>query len=284
MKGPKRILVVGNGKSGSWCIRGEQLGRAIGATVDPFAENGVKGYELCIVVKRTRADVLQRLRAAGVPIVYDVVDAWPQPSGNEWNRSKCLVWRRNAVNAMRPCALVAATQAMQVDLDRLTMLPSIALPHHARPGIRRNPVRPHVKIVGYEGGAQYLGKWRALLEQECERRGWVFMINPPELADLDIVVALRESDGYAVMMYKSNVKLANAQGSGTPFIGAPEAGYLETSCGAEHWVRTPQDLEQALDALTPYETRLLASRALYAARLSLASVAEKYKAWLEDLY
>lgn len=279
----KRILVVGNGKSGSWKIRGEQLGRAIGATVDPFAENGAKGFDLAIVVKRTRADVLQRLRAAGVPLVWDIVDAWPQPVGNTWDQAKCITWLRNAIAAMQPHALVTATRQMLVDAR--TPLPAIALPHHVRPGLKRNPVRPEVRKVGYEGGEHYLGKWRAVLERECAARGWEFVVNPPDLADLDIVVALRDCPGYAPEAWKSNVKLANAQGSGTPFIGVPEMGYVETKCGAELWAHSEVQLIKALNKLTSFGMRAAISEQLreHAKQYSLDVVAQQYAYWLEDL-
>lgn len=270
------MIVTGRGTSGSFAIRGVQLGAAIGATVEANATKP-KGYDLAIVVKRCPSDLLHRLRQAGVPIVWDVVDGWPQPHGNLWDRGQCLAWLRGKVAEFNPVGLVAATRAMADDCAEFG-LPALWLVHHARPGQKRNPLREKVRTVGYEGGEAYLGRWRGVLEQECKQRGWSFVVNPPALADLDIVVALREADGYAARKFKSNVKLANAQGSGTPSIVNREAGYLETCCPEQHFADTDAELHAALDALTPLDARR-AQVAQYRAPL-LEDVAEKYRAWL----
>lgn len=279
-----RVLVTGRGgESGSWKIRGEQLGRAIGATVEANA-NGVRWYDLAVVVKRPRADLLERLRQRGVPVVWDVVDAWPQPEGNadDWDRERCMAWLRREVQHVRPAAIVAATAGMAADCAEFGV-PVLALPHHARPGIERNPIRPRVRLVGYEGGAQYLDGWREAIEQECAARGWDFTAAPRRLADLDIVLALRGQRGYAPRHWKSNVKLANAQGSGTPCILSGEAGYAWTACGAEMWADTREELSFALDDLSSYDRRAHVGRTLLSADVRLESVARVYAQWLSAL-
>lgn len=278
-----KLLVTGRGgATGSWQKRGEELGRAIGATVEPNA-NSVKGYDLAVVVKRPRADLLKRLRTRGVPVVWDVVDAWPQPEGNLWNREQCMAWLRTKVETVRPIAIVAATKAMAKDCEEFGVS-VFHLPHHARPGINRNPVRDRVAVLGYDGWEQYLGRWKTVLERECEQRRWRFVVNPRHLADLDVVVALREQAGYAVRFWKSNVKLANAQGSGTPCILNREQGYLETSCGAECWADTDDELRNGLDMLgASYDLRRALSEQLLMVAPSLPAVAEGYKAWLTTL-
>lgn len=275
------ILMTGRGTSGSWQIRGVQLGRALGATVMPEARD-VAPYDAVVLVKRPTSDLLHRLHAAEVPIVWDVVDAWPQPSGNEWSEHACRYWLRNMVEHLRPAAVVAATQSMARDLADLTNTPVLALPHHARPGLRRNPIHAEVRTVGYEGGEQYIAKWRPVIEKECARRGWTFIKQPAELADVDIVLALRDSTGYAPRAWKSNVKLANAQGSGTPIVCCSEAGYRETQSGGEQWADTPEQLSAAFDALTPQSSRLEASRKLLASTPHLQTVAETYASWLRS--
>lgn len=268
--------MTGRGTSGSFAIRGVQLGAAIGATVEPNATKP-KGYDLAIVVKRCPSDLLHRLRQARVPIVWDVVDGWPQPAGNLWERGECMRWLRGKVAELNPVGIVAATRAMADDCAEFG-LPVLALPHHARPGQKRNPLREKVHTVGYEGGEAYLGRWRGVLEQECKARGWTFVVNPPALADLDIVVALREADGYAARHWKSNVKLANAMGSGTPSIVNREAGYLETACPAQRFGENEAELNRSLDVLTDVEARRL-QVAQYQPP-TLDDVAEKYRAWL----
>lgn len=273
------LLFTGRGTSGSWQIRGVQLGRSVGAAVVPNALD-VAPYDIAVLVKRPTAELLQRLRRANVRILWDVVDAWPQPAGNEWTEARCRAWLEEMVAMIRPAGIVAATQAMAEDCECFGV-PVLALPHHARPGLRTNPIRP-VKVVGYEGGEQYIARWRPVIEAECARRGWRFVTQPEELAEVDIVLALRDSSGYAPRNWKSNVKLANAQGSGTPVICGRETGYLETASGAERWADTPEELAAALDSLEPTAERFAVSRRLKEVAPDIDSVAATYLAWLRS--
>lgn len=61
--------------------------------------------------------------------------------------------------------------------------------------------------------------------------------------------------GYVSKHWKSNVKLANAHGSGTPFIGNRESGYEETATGAEYWADNMDEMRMALDWLESQTTR-----------------------------
>lgn len=279
----KRVVVTGNGKSGSWKIRGAQLGAAIGAEVTPHAVS-LSRADLLVIVKRVDPRSLTAARTAKLKIVWDVVDAWPQPHGNLWARVTCLEWLERTIKTVKPYAIIAATQTMTHDIAEIGFKgPVLALPHHARPGQTINPIRREVKTVGYEGGVAYLGKWQHILETECWRRNWKFVLNPSQLADLDIVVALREADGYAAKNWKSNVKLANAQGSGTPIICNSEEGYLETTSGAEEWAGSPQHLSKALDCLTLHAIRENVSTIMQSCAPTLASMASSYRTWLESL-
>jgi len=279
-----RILATGKGTSGSWRIRGDQLGAAIGATVAPMATDAqIKVADLVVLVKRAPEELLARLRRSGKRIVLDVVDCWPQPDGNVWNGPQVIGWLHAQIKHIRPHAIVTATERMRSDLAFTG--PSLALPHHARPGAQINPIREQVQTVGYEGDERYLGACRRVLEDECAARGWRFVVNPPQLADLDIVVALREGiwTGYAPRHWKSNVKLANAQATGTPCILSPECGYEETATGAEYWATTRADLRTALDWLTPHENRLEVSKRLLRAPVGIDTIAATYRSWLESL-
>jgi len=277
-----KILITGRGTSGSWKIRGEQLGQAIGATVMANAQS-IKVFDAAVVVKRAPLDLVTRIRAAGIPLIWDVVDAWPQPHGNEWDRKRCMAWLAGQIATLKPRAIVAATAHMAMDCAEFG-LPVLALAHHARPGLVQNPVREQVATVGYEGAEAYIAGWRHAIEAECRRRGWRFVVNPGSLADVDIVLALRDATGYAPRHWKSNVKLANAQGSGTPFIGCREAGYLEHAIGtAEKWADNPKELSRAFDALTPHAERDRAAGWMRSVAPSLESVARTYRAWLESM-
>ena len=280
---PLNFLFTGSGKSGSWKIRGEQLGAAVGATALPMAVD-VDAFDLVVVVKRVPPELLLRLHTAGVKFVWDIVDAWPQPNGNAWSREEARAWLRQELARVRPFAVVAATRAMAQDVQELApATPVIALPHHARPGIEPNPLREAVGVVGYEGGEAYIAGWRKEVERECSARGWRFVVNPSSLSQLDIVLALRDADGYAPRNWKSNVKLANAQASGTPFIGVAERGYTETALvGCERFVSSPRELSVALDALRPLAERKRVSGWMRSVAPLLPSVAHEYKQWLAE--
>lgn len=275
------ILFTGRGTSGSWQIRGVQLGAALRGNVCP-APDVIPPCDIAVLVKRPPAGLLERLHTAKVPVVWDIVDAWPQPHGNDWDRAACLAWLRQTVDAMRPAALVAATEQMARDCEEFG-LPLIALRHHARPKQEINPIRERVRRVGYEGSPHYLGPWRPSMERACKARGWEFIVNPPQLSDLDIVVALREAQGYAAREWKSGVKLANAQGSGTPCILSRAAGYTETASGAEKWADTMGEMNEALDALTPRKARAPLACTLHRAAPLLPEISHEYGTWLQQL-
>ena len=268
-----RILITGKGTSGSWQVRGVQLGAEIGAVVEPMV-SGADGFDVVVLVKRPPSIPLPRT----APLVWDIVDAFPQPKANTWTRDECMAWLRTQVAAIRPDGIVAATETMATDCAKFGV-PVLWLPHHARPGLRQNPIRP-LNVIGYEGSEAQLGRWRAVAESECADRGWKFVINPKELADVDVVLALRDSYGYAPRNWKSNVKLANAQVSGTPVICGREAGYLETQSGAERWADTPHELHAALNELERTEVRFAASRRLKESAPTIDRVATQYLAWL----
>ena len=274
-----KLLVTGRGKSGSWLIRGEQLGHAIGATVQPNA-TGVKGYDAVIIVKRPRHEMLEAIRKAGILLVWDIVDAWPQPHGNDWDKAACIDWLQREVERIKPRAIVVSTKVMAEDCRQFSM-PVLTLPHHSRPMQRLNPIREAVKTVYYEGGEQYLGRWGEVLQRQCSSRGWTFAINPHEMAAVDIVVAFREQTGYAARNWKSNVKLANAQGSRTPSVVAREAGYVETAGRCQYFADDEKELADSFDILSSRERRN--EQAIGYLPLPLSLVANTYTAWLARL-
>lgn len=214
--------------------------------------SGPTDADIVVGVKRLPEQLLHNLR--GKRIVWDIVDSYPQPRGNDWNESTCLRWLEQEIERIRPIAVIAATQRMAKDLEPFG-LPALWLPHHYRPSIEPNPIRERIETVGYEGSPQYIERWRKAIERECERIGARFTVNPERLADVDVVLALRDSTGYAPRHWKSNVKCANAHGSGTPFIGSRESGYLEMASGCEYWADTPDELRVSLDWLQDRATR-----------------------------
>lgn len=231
-----KLLFTGKGTSGSWKIRAEQIGAAMGATVAPKVTQG--NHDISVVVKRL-----------GVPQrrwVWDLVDFYPQPASYHWTRDQTVKWVQEQIRLHKPCGVIWPTRRMREDCD--TGLPGIVLPHHHRPGLKTDP---DSTLVGYEGGEQYLGRWRPVLEAECEKRGMKFVVNPADYGRLSTVVAVRDGGGYVCRHWKSGVKHSNAVAIGSKFIGQPESGYLEQACGGESWVETPADLPKAFDSAVP---------------------------------
>lgn len=270
-----KILFTGKGgKSGSWAIRAVQLG-SIGTVIPNCTDP--KGVDVAVMVKRTPEPVIRSLRSADVPWVWDVLDAYPQPHAHQWTQEDGIAWIRKQIEALSPDGIIWPNRKMMEDVG--VDMPQTVLYHHHRPGIHINPIRSKVQTVGYEG-APCLGHWRSVLERNCERRGWNFTVNPENLADVDIVVALRDPSGYVPFSYKSNVKLANAHGSGTPFIGSPENGYVETQTGAEYWAVTPADIPVCFDWLTDPGTRELIHERFLAAAYPLDKAQSDLKEFL----
>lgn len=277
-----KLLFTGRGKSGSWAIRGSQIGAAIGATVKQgITVEDCKAADLVVVVKRATDEILAPIRKAGVPWVFDALDFYPQPACSTWNESQAVEWVQSHLPRYAPAAIIWPNERMRRDCD--IGLPGMVLRHHHRPGIKVNPIRAKVQTVGYEGSAAYLGTWRPAIEAECARRGWSFVVNPEHLSDLDIVLAVRDPSGYVQRHWKSGVKISNAHGSGTPFIGQQEAGYIESSSGCEYWTENVGGLKVCFDWLTDQGARELVSERFLQKAYPVEQAAKDLNAFLLGL-
>lgn len=278
-----KVAVTGRGGAGSWQMRGEQLGRAIGAHVEPKMRD-FGGYDAVVVVKRTPPDLISAIRAARVPWFYDVVDAFPQPESSTWDRDRAILWVRETLVHLKPNGVIWPTQRMRDDVDPFHRIPnSVVIPHHCRPGAAENPIRNEIARVGYEGRSCYLACWEDTLRRECARRGLEFVVNPARLADVDVVVAFRGGEwaSYATRHWKSHVKLANAHGTGTPFIGQRESGYLENACGREFWAESLTEISAALDWMAERDVRADISDRFRASAYRLEHASEELRRFLE---
>jgi hypothetical protein len=276
------LLFTGRGTSGSWKIRGEQLGQEMGARVRPMASiDDCQWADVIVVVKRIPTELLQRIRKSGRPWMYDIVDAYPQPYCSSWGEAESKAWVREYLAALKPDSVIWPNQKMKDDCGGS----GAVLYHHHRPGIRRNPIRARIQRIGYEGSPSFMEGWMPAIERECRRIGAEFVLNPANLSDVDVILALRDRNhaGYPQRMWKSNVKLANAHGSGTPFIGLPEPGYQETASGCEYWATNCDELGTALDWLESQSAREQVSERFMAAAIPIKKVAEQYRSWIEAL-
>lgn len=275
--------MTGSQKTGAWKVRGEQLGTAIGALVqfNP-KELDFKWADAVVLVKRVREEQLQAIRRNNKFLIWDIVDAWPQPEGNEWGLFESIDWLHSELERIRPNAVVFTTSTMQNDAG--VSIPSIVLPHHSWerylhhvPNIRRD-----IQSLGYEGGEHYLGKWRSIIQQECDRHGWRFIVNG-DMTTVDIGVALRDCSGYPTTAWKSNCKLANLHALGLPSLCSYEHGMVEFRSGSEFWIRSKLDIYDAFDMLLDVNVRKEISTNMKDAQLCLNYVAGRYKAWLSQL-
>lgn len=267
-----RILHTGRGTSGSWQCRGVQLGHAI----PKASRKQIAKADAVVLVKRPYPGFLDAVK--GKPWVWDVVDAYPQPQCAGWSRSRAVQWFKSELKRLNPDGVIFPTAKMQQDC--MTRIPSTVIYHHHRIDMQINPIRDRVKTVGYEGSAKYLGKWLDVIARECAVRGWGFKVNDGVHSDWDICIAFRDTpfDGYAQRHWKSNVKLANCHGSGTPFIGAAECGYFETQSGRELWLDDKDGLSDAFDSLVCRHVR----EGVREAFLNSAIPVDRCRAQLED--
>ena len=273
-----RILVTGRGASGSWQVRGVQLGNAIGATVKASATvEEMQANDIVVVVKRVTPELAENLRRSRRKIVWDMVDWYRQP--NKFSRDELVRQAKDYAAAMGASTLVAATKRMADDLETPHWLPHHG---HAR-GI--NQIRERVSTVVYEGSARYVEDLRPEIDSLCSKRKWKFVINPPDYLAADIVIALRSKpwDCYASRHWKSGVKLSNAQITGVPFIGSRESGYLEQASGTECWADSIEELKLGFELLSPYQARKSAHDAMLKRSPRLEDVACKYVHLLNSL-
>lgn len=267
------VLIVGNGK-GSYEMRGQQLGNAIGARVvtTPNAEDWYWA-DVAVLVKRYGAQFSPHAHAADVPIVWDALDFWKQPYENVFDETRARALLVAELTRIKPALTIGATQAMADAAG------GVYVPHHSWQGLEPTEPRPNVGIVAYQGNPMYLGQWRPALEHECSKRGWVFVINPPDLSLADILVAFRNGpwDGWMCWQWKSGVKVVNAIAAGRPLLAQDTAAARELSAPGQS-VATPEAIGAALDSWAPLERRQQAyerCRCL-APALRLSKIAEKY--------
>lgn len=277
------VLVACTGK-GSAEVRGRQLGGAIGARVVAVPSDGdLRWADVVVLVKRaiaTWADVVHRF---GKPVVWDALDFWEQEhnSQNGYTEAQARALLAEWIARYRPDLVIGATEAMAEAAG------GVYLPHHSRPGLTPAPAREVVTSVGYEGMRKYLGRWGKAVQQECDRRGWRFVVNPADLRDVDIVVAFRDGqhDGWMCREWKSGIKIVNAVAAGRPIITQPSASEREIRPQGSAIKDPAELLPNALDFWMSYEYRRgCVIRSMHsAAECTLSAVAERYRQILQTV-
>jgi hypothetical protein len=272
------LLFVGCDK-GAWQMRGRQIGDALGArwTAKPRFDEWKKG-DVVVLVKRAAlawTTQAQAARRRGVRIVWDVLDYWRQPADNGRTAGDLVADIRTVAAFIQVDRLIGATQAMA------TAIGGVYLPHHARISLAPAPLRRdgHL-VVAYEGQARYLEAWGPALEQVCADRGLRFVINPPDLRDADLVVALRGGawDGAICRQWKSGIKYINALVAGRPVLTQPSAAFDEIRPVGQTIDRLEQ-LPAAVDRLLELGPRAAAVKLARrrAGEFDIRTIADRYR-------
>lgn len=248
------ILMVGVG-SGSYQMRGIQLGGAIGARVTAAPEPSDWAWaDVVVLVKRAAIQWQAQARRLKVPVVWDVLDFWNQPEDNSLAREEMIAKVKAIQEAAGVSVLIGATRAMADDIG------GVYLTHHCRLGLSPGQLRDRAEVVGYDGTSKYLGRWRAALEQSCEDLGLRFVVNPPDIRTADVLVSFRDGrwDGWACRRWKSGVKLVNALVAGRPIVSQPSAA-CDEACDEKRLfgalVETTEGLTEAIGLASSLETR-----------------------------
>ena len=286
-----RVCFLGRPAAGSFQARAVQVAacREGWSAASAFGPELVLAHDLFVFVKWAAPRPMHLLRGLGKRVVFDLLDGWEQPADDR--RVRDLGGARALYHArwgeVPADAVIYATRAMQEDLEAL-FPPGRVIYHHFRPGLEPVALRETPRLVGYEGEERYLGPWRGELERACRAVGLTFVVNPPDLRQVDLGVAARggDHDGWLSRRYKSNVKLANLYGAGIPALVQAEAeAYRETACAGQPTFSTPAELRSALAALLPLPARRRLQEAQLAARPSFAlpRIAAEYEALFAQL-
>lgn len=273
------VLIVGTGK-GSWIMRGLQLGAAIGARVTSFPKaDDWTWADVAVLIKRVGPTFAPLAHAAGTPVVWDAVDFWKQPTDNRLGMVGAMDLLKQWINTIRPAVTIGATQAMADACG------GVYLPHHSWDGLVPTPARETVQTVAYEGNPAYLELWHERLRKACAKRGWSFVVNPPDIRQADLIVNFRHGvwDGVMPREWKSGVKVVNAVAAGRPLIGQDCAARREINPQGSIVEEVFPTLDQAFDRWTMYEARAMAveKSAENAPQYRLPVVAEQYRQILQ---
>jgi hypothetical protein len=279
VKAPQ-VLIVGCDK-GSWQMRGKQIGAALGATVTAKPKPDDWGRaNIIILVKHAAHRWGHEARESGARLIWDVLDIWPQPAGNQTSLEQLRreIWdTRDAVGIS---TLIGATSKMAADIG------GIYIPHHSHAGLQPTPIRSRLKVVAYEGNERFLGSWRAALEQACQRLGVKFVINPRDLSAVDLFVAFRgeQWNGLVCRQWKSGVKYVNAIAAGRPTLTQGSAAFFELRAPGQV-VELQDELEDAIRAWMPADRRqnALDDCKRMAPLCYLEAVEQRYQALIEDV-
>lgn len=286
-----RLLFCGAGK-GSWQMRGLQLGRALEAVLGPGSvrmtsnptEADYRWADRIILIKKMAFGFAPRARKWDRPIIWDALDCWIQPGEAGLDESAALSLLQSHLATVKPDLMIGATEAMARAGRRLGQA-SVSLSHHCWTGLTPTPARSQISVVAYDGNPNALGHWEHDLRRACQARGWRFVLNPSNLASVDLLVALRDTrwDGWITRQWKSGVKLVNAICAGRPVITQPCAAFDEVQpIGTV--IDDRRSLGEALDAWQDAASRqaVVTASQTRAAGFTVEALAHTYLGLLQE--
>ncbi len=288
-----RVCFLGDGISGSWQMRAEQIAAArpgwTALATKNLTQADIDRHDLFCIVKRFHRETAERLRAAGKRVVYDVVDPWKQPEDGlrHSTRDAVIACFTALLRDLPVHGVIFPNRAMEGDLRHLVPLPT-TIYHHHKPDLRPIRIRQRPEKVGYEGVPGYLGPWQSAIAHACHRHGLEFVVNPASLSEIDIGFAARGGAHGTLMAtrYKSNVKLANFFAAGVPcVVHDAEASYHETDNGFVRFFRDEAGLQAALRDLLSFETRLEIHRSFleHGRRFRIDGIVAQYEAYFAQV-
>ena len=287
-----KACFVSNTSAGSWEIRGKQIAamRSNWTAINKPDENIIEESDIICVIKKPNFKIIEIARKKNKPVVYDIVDSWQQPDddGVCLNKKQAISLFSKKWDEINADGYIFPTKNMENILGNLTQF-NTTIYHHYWPQIKINPIRKVVKKVGYEG-VGFLGEWEQIFDQICKKKGIEFIINPKEFKDMDIVVLARGSvyGSYLARNFKSNVKLANAMGSGTPaLIHYTEMSAHDTDKGDSlFFTDDPKSLERQLDRLIrSYDLRKLIHKNFIkeSINFSIETISDQFEVFFKEV-
>ena len=222
-KSPLKVLFTSISTAGAWQIRGKQIayGRNNWKSINKPTIIDIYQCDLLCVIKKTTPSVIRWARLFGKPIVLDILDPWRQPSDDNdvVDIVHAAALFKKIFTTINANGYIFPNEKMRHDLGYLVEK-STTIYHHFWPHIKKNPIRQNFSNIGYQGNIDYLGELKHEIVKICEKHKINFLVNPSEYTDLDAVIIARSGlhASFLSNNYKSNVKLANAYGSGTPAL------------------------------------------------------------------
>lgn len=267
-----RVLFCGgSSKSGSWAMRGIQIASTHDdwiAVAEPTVYD-IADADIVVVVKRINGDLIKKIKEAGKPLVYDMLDFWVQKHGVKIpdNLPDAIMLAKNQIAKIQPDAIIAANECMANDLR--SCAPTVQhIYHHYR--LDAAPVKGG-DVIYYDGSIKHAEGWLKKLQKIAKVK-----IGVPQ-DDALALFSARDGQAWLPNRWKSNVKAANAIGYGLPLITHPDNGAMETEVEG-FFFSNESELHDAVN-----QTKKVGYSDFVREKYSLASAGKNYERFFHAL-